>query len=241
MTAPTKVHMNPDILDATGALGCAQGAGVYVLGAKAQMNKLALRAEAGLRSTSAPIVGQIRKFEAGIGATQVSVELLIKEHVRHVVTQDRLAKDPNLHHAATGYLDALRRGGIGGANTLAPASGSVGAAGAPMGWTIDGNIRGPKQAERNMIACADSLGIGTASTLRALRSRLVDILGVAADSESPILLTKVDGQLQALCRLGHACAAEFARQVAEARRLVANDKALAGTQNGGWLDPKNLH
>lgn len=241
MTAPTKIHMNPDILDATGALGCVQGAGVFTLGAKGHMNKLALCAQQGLRSTTAPIVGEIRKFELAIGTTLNSIEMLIKEHVQHVVTQDRLAKDPNLHHAATGYLDALRRGGIGGANTAAPAAGSVGAAGAPQSWQIDGNIRGPKQAERNMRACADALGIGQASTLRALRSRLVDILGVGPDSDSPILLATINGQLVALLRFGNVCADEFARQVAEARKLIANNKALAGTQNGGWLDPKNLH
>lgn len=241
MSAPTKIHMNPDVLDATGALGCVQGAGVFTLGAKGQMNKLALCAEKGLRSTTAPIVGEIRKFELAIGTTQASIELLIREHIKHVVTQDRLAKDPNLHHAATGYLDALRRGGIGGANTVAPAGGSVGVAGAPMSWEIDGNIRGPRQAERNIRACADALGIGEASTLRALRSRLVDILGVASDSDSPLLLATIGGQLVALCRLGHVCADEFARQVAEARQQIANNKALAGTQNGGWLDPKNLH
>lgn len=241
MSTPTKVHMNPDILDATGALGCVQGAGVFTLGAKGQMNKLALCAQKGLRSTTAPIVGSIRKFEVAIGTTQASIEMLIKEHIQHVVTQDRLAKDPNLHHAAVGYLDALRRGGIRAANVAAPASGSVAAAGAPTSWEIDGNIRGPRQAERNMRACADALGIGQASTLRALRSRLVDILGVAADSDSPLLLAKIDGQLVALCRLGHACADEFARQVAESRKQIASNKALAGTQAGGWLDPKNLH
>lgn len=241
MSAPTKVHMNPDIFDATGALGCVQGAGVFTLGAKGQMNKLALCAQKGLRSTTAPIVGEIRKFEAAIGATQASIELLIKEHIQHVVTQDQLAKDPNLHHAATGYLDALRRGGIGGANTVAPASGSVGAAGAPQSWQIDGNIRGPRQAERNMRACADAFGIGQASTLRALRSRLVDILGVGPDSDSPLLLSTINGQLVALLRFGNVCADEFARQVAESRKRIANNKALAGTQNGGWLDPKNLH
>lgn len=239
MTAPTKVHMNPDILDATGALGCVQGAGVFTAGCKEQMDKLALCAEAGLRSKNAPIVGEILKFQAEIAAVEAKIVPLIKEHVQHVITQDRLAKDPNLHAAATGYLDALRRGGIGGANTLAPASGSIGTAGAPTGWTIDGNIRGPKQAERNMRACAEALGIGQAQTLRSLRSRLVDILGV--DGDSPILLATINGQLVALLKFGNVCADEFARQVAESRKLIAGNKALAGTQNGGWLDPKNLH
>lgn len=252
MSAPTTIHMNPDILDATGALGCVQGAGVFTLGAKNQMNKLALCAEKGLRSTSAPIVGEVRKFEVAIGITLAKIVELIKEHVKHVVTQDRLARDPNLHHAAVGYLDALRRGGVRGVNIAAPAAISSGASSAApavagstsvglTSWEIDGNVRGPGQAERAMRACAGALGVGQGSTLRALRIRLVHVLGVAADSDSPILLATIDQYLQALGRAGNEFADEFARQVQQARLLIAANKGLAGTQAGGWLDPKNLH
>jgi hypothetical protein len=227
--------MNPDILDATGALRCVEGAAAYTLGARDQMNKLAARTKIGLRA-DASVVGQIKKFESAINATLSKIQLVVEEHVIHVQAQAKLANDPELHHAAVGYLDALKRGGVGG-HTLASPAGAAASTGRE-GWTVNADaVRGPRQAEEAIRNCANALGVGMAQTLTNFRVRLL-ILGVESDSRSPIMLAQVNGELAALCKVGNEIASEFRRQIAVIRSLP---KSVRNTQYCAWADPKNMH
>lgn len=101
-------------------------------------------------------------------------------------------------------------------------------------YEINGDVHGPKAAERAMRQAADALGIGQATALATLRSRLTS-LGV--DGVSPQLLAKINDELVALGKRGHEHADEFARQVRIMRDKIAANPALAKTQTGGWLDP----
>lgn len=110
MTTPTSqtTRIDPDILDATGALRCAEGVLTSVAAARAQVERLAGNAARGLRG-DVPAVQEIRTYQAAIGAVETLIKNLVIEHVSHAMTQARFAADPNLRYAAIGYLDALRR------------------------------------------------------------------------------------------------------------------------------------
>ncbi|MHA6631863.1 hypothetical protein ACU61A_41075 [Pseudonocardia sichuanensis] len=105
---PQTTVINPDILDATGALRCAEGSTAFTGAVRRQMEKLAANAQAGLRG-DVPAVQEIRAFEAGIAASVGKLHALVEEHVAHVRTQAELAGDANLKTAAVGYLDSRRR------------------------------------------------------------------------------------------------------------------------------------
>ena len=242
MTTPTQARINPNIVDATGALACVEGAALFTRAARAQMQRLAARTQQGLRSTTAPIVGEIKQFEAAITLCLGNIQLLVEEHVTHWRTQHELAQDPNLALAAVGYLDALKRGGVGAhASAGGTAGGTATASSGATSYEIDGNIRGPRGAERAMRSCADALGIGQAAALASLRGRLIGPeCRLPADSVSPVLLAKINTQLVALGKRGNAHADEFARQMAKIRALPP---AMRATQygTGGWADPRNNH
>lgn len=105
---PQTTYINPDVVDATGALACAEGALAFTRAVRGQMEKLGANAERGLRG-DVPAVREIRKFEAEIAATVITISALVEEHVTHVRTQAELANDENLKNAAIGYLDARHR------------------------------------------------------------------------------------------------------------------------------------
>lgn len=105
---PQTTYINPDILDATGALRCAEGAAAFTVAVRRQMEKLAANAQAGLRG-DVPAVQAIKAFEADIAATWGKLNALVDEHVTHVRTQAELAGDANLRTAAVGYLDSRHR------------------------------------------------------------------------------------------------------------------------------------
>lgn len=101
-------YINPDILDATGALRCADGSLNFTRAVRRQMEKLGANAERGLRG-DVPAVQAIRRFEADIAAAAITINALVEEHITHVRTQAELANDENLKSAAIGYLDARHR------------------------------------------------------------------------------------------------------------------------------------
>lgn len=105
---PETTYINPNIVDATGALRCAEGSLNFTRAVRRQMEKLGANAERGLRG-DVPAVQAIRAFEADIAATTITINALVEEHVTHVRTQAELANDPNLKSAAIGYLDARHR------------------------------------------------------------------------------------------------------------------------------------
>lgn len=107
-TMPGTAYINPDIVDATGALACAEGALAFTVAVRRQMEKLGANAQRGLRG-DVPAVREIRMFEGEIAATAATINALVEEHITHVRTQAELAGDENLKTAAIGYLDARHR------------------------------------------------------------------------------------------------------------------------------------
>lgn len=103
----TTMHINPDILDATGALRCAEGTHASVIAARRQMERLGANALRQLGDV--PAVREIFAYQADIAACETTINHLIEEHIRHTITQAELARDPNLANAAIGYLDARLR------------------------------------------------------------------------------------------------------------------------------------
>lgn len=107
-TSNVKVHIDPNARDASGALRCAAASAMFVEGMRKEVGKLANNAARGLRG-EVPAVRAIRAAEADIAATLGRFDALVTEHMGHKLTQDELAQDVNLLHAAIGYLDAERR------------------------------------------------------------------------------------------------------------------------------------
>ena len=103
-------------------------------------------------------------------------------------------------------------------------------------YEIDGDIRGPRGAERALRQSATYLGDGVAGSCITVRGKLAT-LGV--EGESPLLLARITDALIGLRATGNRHADEFARQVGRMRDEIAGNKALRNTQNGGWLDPRN--
>lgn len=236
----TTTRINPGVVDATGALACVEGAAFFTRAARGQITRLVACTQRGLRSTTAPIIGEVRQCEAATAGCITLMQQLVEEHVEHWRIQGELAQDPNLARAAVGYLDSLKRGGIGA--VASEPSGGVAATGTgAVSYEIDGNVRGPKGAERAMRQCADALGIGQAGALHIMRTRLVSPLcKLPADSPSPLLLARISAQMVAIGRKGHEHADEFARQMNKIRSLPPKLRATQyGT--GGWADPANLH
>lgn len=103
-------------------------------------------------------------------------------------------------------------------------------------YEIDGEIRGPRGAERAMRQAGAYLGDGVAGSCITVRGKLAS-LGV--EGESPLLLARITDALIGLKTTGNRHADEFAREVQRMRDEIAANKALRNTQNGGWLDPRN--
>lgn len=239
MTAPTAARINPLVVGATSSLICAQGAQVFTAGCRNQMLRLAACTATGLRAPEAPVVGVVKRFRAAIGTGLATIELLVKEHVEHWLTQSDMAKDENLYKAMRGYLDAMELGGTAAlGDTTGAGSGNVAAGG--TSFEIDGTARTPRGAWKAMQTCTDALSSdkGQAGALRTMRAQLIGPkLNLPADSTSPQLLAKLNEQLVAIGQIGDECAEEFARQF---RKIHALPKHLRQTQygTGGWADPK---
>jgi hypothetical protein len=235
MTAPTAARINPLVTGATSAHNCVVGALIFTTACRDQMGVLALSAQRGLRTKDAPVIGQVRKFQAGIATCLGKMHPLASEHAQHVLTQREYAGDENLHKAMRGYLDAMEMGGIAAVVANPAAAGAV----SGTSFEINGNVREPKAAANCMQQSAEALGgnKGQAGALRVMRDRLVSELKLPADSTSPQLLAEINGQLIAVRQLGLECAAEFTRQF---RKIHAMPKHLRATQygTGGWADPK---
>lgn|GEM_PF-4866531 len=234
MTAPAvqagqTAYINPDIHDATGALRCAEGSAVFVTATRRQIERL--RATIQRELGSVPVVQHVIRFEARIADAATRCNSLVDEHIRHARTQHELAGDSNLAHAADGYLAARGRGPV----RLALPAGGAGAPAASQTYEINGDVRGPRGAQRAMRNAADALGIGQAGALTTLHSRLRE-RGV--EGRSPQLLVQVREELVAVRVVGIACAEEFAREVRVMRDKIAADPALRNTQKG-WLNPTN--
>ena len=233
MTAPAQVgqtaYINPDIHDATGALRCAEGSAIFVIATRRQIERL--RATIQRELGNVPVVGHVIRFEARIANAATRCTSLVDEHIRHARTQHELAGDPNLAQAADGYLTARSRGPV----RLALPAGGGAAPAASQTYEINGDIRGPRGAERAMRNAADALGIGQAGALTTLHSRLRER---DVEGRSPQLLVQVREELVAVRVVGIACAEEFAREVRVMRDKIATDPALRRTQKG-WLNPAN--
>ncbi len=202
MTAPTQTgqtaYINPDIHDATGALRCAEGSALFVIATRRQIERL--RATIQRELGNVPVVGHVIRFEARIGDAATRCNSLVEEHIRHARTQHELAGDPNLAQAADGYLAARSRGPV----RLALPAGGGGAPAASQTYEINGDIRGPRGAERAMRNAADALGIGQAGALSTLHSRLRER---DVEGRSPQLLLQVREELVAVRVVGLACGA----------------------------------
>jgi hypothetical protein len=108
MTQAQSLHIDPNARDATGALRCAAASTMFIGGIREEIGKLANNAARGLRG-EVPAVRAIRALEADIAGSLAQFDSLVTEHMGHKRTQDELAQDVNLLHAAVGYLDAARR------------------------------------------------------------------------------------------------------------------------------------
>lgn len=102
-------------------------------------------------------------------------------------------------------------------------------------YNVNGDVHGPKACEHELRRAAEALGVGQAGALRDLRAAIT-AAGVAG--ASPDLLAKLNDELMALGKKLHAHADEFRRQLDIQRKKIRDNPALAGTQGGGWLDPK---
>ncbi len=239
MTAPATrtgqagqtAYINPDIHDATGALRCAEGSAIFVIATRRQIERL--RATIQRELGNVPVVQHVIRFEARIADAALRCNHLVDEHIRHARTQHELANDPNLAQAADGYLDARGRGPV--RLALPAGGGGGGAPTASQSYEINGDIRGPRGAERAMRNAADALGIGQAGALATLYSRLRER---NVEGRSPQLLIAIREELVAVRLVGIACADEFAREVRVMRDKIAADPALRKTQKG-WLNPAN--
>ena len=226
-------YINPDIHDATGALRCAEGTALFVIAARQQIERLRAYAQREL-GNNRPVIAHLVRFEQRVADAATRCNHLVEEHIRHARTQHELAGDANLAEAANGYLAARGRGPI---QLALPAGTSAAPAATTTTYEIQGDIRGPRGAARAMVNAAEALGVGQASALTTLHSRLV-VLGV--EGASPQLLLTIREELLAVRVVGHQCAAEFARQMGIIRDKIGADPALRKTQRkGSWTDPAN--
>lgn len=104
----TVARIDPNVVDASGALKCARASLDFTVAAEQQMQILAYNAERGLRGR-VPAVREALAFRAAIAEAAATGMELVKEHVRHALKQHELAQDENLRTAAIGYLDSLNR------------------------------------------------------------------------------------------------------------------------------------
>jgi hypothetical protein len=232
VTAPTAqtAYINPDIHDATGALRCAEASAVFVIATRRQIERLRATIQRELHRV--PVVQHVLRFEGRIADAATRCNSLVEEHIRHARTQHELAQDLNLRDAADGYLKARGRGPV---RLALPAGPSTAVPAASQSYEINGDVHGPRGAERAMRAAADALGIGQAGALTTMHSRL---RANKVEGRSPQLLIELREELVAVRVVGIQCADEFAREVRVMRDKIASDPALCRTQTG-WLNPAN--